>query len=854
MATATTTSPTYFADWTLKECRSAKVKKEPAPHQHEALAKMNKWYAGRSGDADGGILVLPTGGGKTFTAVHFLCNGPLSDGYKVLWLAHTHHLLEQAFNAFSADVLGHIREPRQRLTIRVVSGTPGHYPPRDIKPSDGVVIGTLQTITNAHRDDLKQLQAFIDAAEGKLFVVFDEAHHSPAPSYRKLLMDLRAKGAPALGLTATPTYSDESRKGWLKKLFPQGILAQTPVGTLVASGVLAKPTFERAPTSVTPAFDDADYQKWLGTYRDVPEDVIDDLACNASRNGFIADTYANNRARYGKALIFTDRWYQCESIVEALKKRGVRADAVYSHVDAETASVEGRKKRDRDENAKALQRFRNGEVDVLVNVRMLTEGTDLPDAKTVFITRQTTSQILLTQMVGRALRGPKFGGTAQAFIVSFVDEWQQSIRWAEYDALIDGQADETTRDPAKRPPLQLISIELVKRLARQMDSGININSAPFTSLMPTGWYRVQYDACVSGQDEIETRDLLVMVFEDELAGFKAIIDSLSKSVPKAFENESLVLDEQKDFLDGLRDKHLANASRSTNDLVFDMFHVARHIGQGQGVPQFFPFDVRKDHDLDAIAADYIARDMGPKAIQEHLRAEFERKDRFWRAFFPRFEQMRSSYDACQARILSGGEGGAGGPVARPGVAPSFAEPDETIKEQVKRRDGNQCLACGATRGLQADHIIPAYEGGSNGIDNLQTLCRVCNSHKAKRTLRFTTQQTSLSSPPRLLEHFEVPRRDEVGDRDHWERFLRRTINFTFRCSAISDVKIAGRGDGYYNWTVDLVKGNSPSWLKPYLSELMTRIQEARVQGGKPELQSFTITAPGERPVTYPSKR
>ena len=41
---------------------------------------------------------------------------------------------------------------------------------------------------------------------------------------------------------------------------------------------------------------------------------------------------------------------------------------------------------------------------MLINVRMLTEGTDVPDLQTVFLTRQTTSQILMTQMVGRAMR------------------------------------------------------------------------------------------------------------------------------------------------------------------------------------------------------------------------------------------------------------------------------------------------------------------------------------------------------------------------------------------------------------------------------------------------------------------
>jgi superfamily II DNA or RNA helicase len=53
----------------------------------------------------------------------------------------------------------------------------------------------------------------------------------------------------------------------------------------------------------------------------------------------------------------------------------------------------------------------------------------------VFLTRQTTSPILLRQMVGRALRGPKFGGTATANIVLFIDDWREAIQWAEFDEL-----------------------------------------------------------------------------------------------------------------------------------------------------------------------------------------------------------------------------------------------------------------------------------------------------------------------------------------------------------------------------------------------------------------------------------
>ncbi len=53
---------------------------------------------------------------------------------------------------------------------------------------------------------------------------------------------------------------------------------------------------------------------------------------------------------------------------------------------------------------------------MLINIKILTEGTDIPDVQTVFITRETKSDILLTQMIGRALRGPRMGGTEKAYI------------------------------------------------------------------------------------------------------------------------------------------------------------------------------------------------------------------------------------------------------------------------------------------------------------------------------------------------------------------------------------------------------------------------------------------------------
>jgi 5-methylcytosine-specific restriction endonuclease McrA len=50
--------------------------------------------------------------------------------------------------------------------------------------------------------------------------------------------------------------------------------------------------------------------------------------------------------------------------------------------------------------------------------------------------------------------------------------------------------------------------------------------------------------------------------------------------------------------------------------------------------------------------------------------------------------------------------------------------------------GGRCLACGTSGPLTADHVIPLAKGGSNGIENIQPLCRSCNSRKGTKTIDY----------------------------------------------------------------------------------------------------------------------
>lgn len=58
-------------------------------------------------------------------------------------------------------------------------------------------------------------------------------------------------------------------------------------------------------------------------------------------------------------------------------------------------------------------------------------------------------------------------------------------------------------------------------------------------------------------------------------------------------------------------------------------------------------------------------------------------------------------------------------------------PDD-LRQAVYARDGHACLHCGTGETLSLDHIHPFSLGGTDTFDNLQTLCRSCNSRKGAR--------------------------------------------------------------------------------------------------------------------------
>lgn len=827
-------------------------------HQKDAFERLAKLYDFHQPKAS--ILVLPTGAGKTFTSVNWICRNVLPRNAKVLWLAQTAHLLEQAYEEFAKNIL-EIPPRRENLNIRVVSSSPGHANASQIQVSDDVLIITVQTaISNFETTALDgqgarfgtQFEAFLEnAVQMGLFVVLDEAHHAPAYGCRNLLIGgtkfaqgirQRVPDANFLGLTATPTYSDASRRGWLWEIFKDGIVYEVDKTRLQKEGILAIPQYHEKNTGETFEVAEQDYQQIIREHKDLPEQLVGKMAESNPRNEFIAREYVINRALYGKTIVFADRWYQCIRLKEFLLSAGIRADAVYSKVDGTAGSADERNRNRTTENSEALRKFKVNELDVLVNVKMLTEGTDVPDVDTVFVTRQTTSQILLTQMIGRALRGTKAQKDGKkkdvAHLVFFTDTWRRVLPFATPGS---GGTDELEPKVRGRYPIEWISIRLVEELSRKLDSGSVVATQPFLSYLPVGWYETEVTTAVD--DDLVTYREFVLVTEENQPHFERFLQDIQQSLPPAWEDERLA--EETARQQGIRwvNDYFGNTDDFSKTLDYDMVKLARHVGQSKTLPPFVLFELRNTHNLSALALQIVKSGMPRLETHDWLSQEFDSSEKLWRVFYKDFYRFSTAFDAeCQRAVM----------LLKYGVTPQLSvavpevlllnrEPDEKVKGKVFSRDNYTCQCCGKQidktrkrqlRELHIDHILPYKFGGDSSEDNLQTLCAVCNRNKGINEISFRSTRTKLTQP-KSLDLFDL------DEREPFELALRRVINFFYHCKAVIEIRLSDDGRSKYakTWEIELNPGNNPVWLVAHEKELLHFVHERL---GYKKLQNFVI--------------
>ena len=357
------------------------------------------------------VLHLPTGVGKTRTAMHVVANILReNDPSIVVWLASGQELLEQAVEAF--------REAWRSLgtrTVRMGSMWGNHA--LDLTAfSDGFIALSLAKawamISRQDSDWAVRLSPKIR------LVVFDEAHQSIAPTYQRvtneLLLDFRSA---LLGLTATPgrrwSDIDEDRK--LSEFFAGNkvtldVPGNNPIEYLIDNEYLARPSFKTLFSKPGIQLDESELEN-IANQLEIPASIIASLSMSEQYIAAVIDGVLQLLSGgHNRILVFAATVDHARVICAILVARDVRSFVVTS-----TTSQYGREQ--------ALRVFKSTDsvATVVVNFGVLTTGFDAPKASAIVIARPTQSLVLYSQMVGRAIRGPKAGGTTTCDIVTVVD-------------------------------------------------------------------------------------------------------------------------------------------------------------------------------------------------------------------------------------------------------------------------------------------------------------------------------------------------------------------------------------------------------------------------------------------------
>ncbi|KAG1666111.1 hypothetical protein FOA52_010901 [Chlamydomonas sp. UWO 241] len=351
------------------------------------------------------LISMPTGAGKTVTfttlAQRMAATRP---GMRVLVLVHREQLLSQTVSTLERVWPG--------VSVGVVQGK------RDTLGCQ-VVVATVQTAHSSKRLD-RLVES--DTQHGFGLCIVDEAHHAPAATYQMVLKHLGfLKGTPdrlLLGVTATPyrlgkllltdTFeqlsfhvhiSDLIHKGHLCKVRARRIITHTDLSNAKLEGSAAKPAIEDS-SSVSVVDDDEDV-------RDFKLGELDAIINTAARNKLVAEAYMHE-ASGRRAIAFCCSIAHANDMAAAFVELGVKADALHS----------GKSKEEQDS---LLARHRSGELDVLTNVAILTEGYDDAGISCVLMSRPTRSKGLYTQCVGRGFRVDPTGAKDDCLVLDFTD-------------------------------------------------------------------------------------------------------------------------------------------------------------------------------------------------------------------------------------------------------------------------------------------------------------------------------------------------------------------------------------------------------------------------------------------------
>lgn len=376
--------------------------------QSEIKAEFRRVLKGEGGLR--GLLSLPTGAGKTRVAVEALIDAVREDDFDgpILWIAQTDELCEQAVQTWS--YVWRSIGPQRRLNISRLWAANEAEP---LHEHTQVVVATIAKLQGCFE------QESYEWLSRPTCVIVDEAHGSISPSYAALLewLDMgRGKDrCPLIGLTATPFrgVSEEETKRLVTRYGRRRLdidaLGEDPYSRLQDMGVLARVRHELlggAEIELT----ESELEQLRRT-RLIPSSVEERLATDTLRNKILLESIVDLPSDWS-VLLFAASVDHAQTLAALLSLEGITAAPI-------SASTEPGARRH------YVEEFRGGNLRVLTNYGVLTQGFDAPAIRAIYVARPTFSPNLYQQMIGRGLRGPLNGGKEECLIVNVADNVRQ---------------------------------------------------------------------------------------------------------------------------------------------------------------------------------------------------------------------------------------------------------------------------------------------------------------------------------------------------------------------------------------------------------------------------------------------
>lgn len=344
------------------------------------------------------LLISATGTGKTYASAFALRE---MKPEKILFLVHREQIAKQALASYK-KVFGNRRSDGSTYRYALLSG--GNS--RDIEKmrEADLIFATMQTMS---KDNI--LRAFSPDAFSA--ICLDEAHHSGANSYRKIMDYFQPNFW--LGMTASP----ETNRFDVYEIFDHNIAYEIRLQQALEEDLLC-PFHYFGITDLSidgKIIGDDDCTEGLCNFnRLTSDDRVDYVIEQAKYYG-----YSGERV---KGLIFCSRKEEAKKLSQKFNERGLRTEALTGE-DSDTRREEVIERLVMDVPREKMSE--TNYLDYIFTVDIFSEGVDIPEVNQIIMLRPTQSAIVFVQQLGRGLR--KAENKEFVVILDFIGNYKKNF-------------------------------------------------------------------------------------------------------------------------------------------------------------------------------------------------------------------------------------------------------------------------------------------------------------------------------------------------------------------------------------------------------------------------------------------